>query len=68
MSLFLSCQANYRQRGVILLNNIAMGDWIKIINMAFNTRFHFKQNSKIPILGLSPASNCIGLHYNYYFP
>lgn len=41
MSLFLSCQANYRQRGVILLNNIAMGDWIKIINMAFNTRFSF---------------------------
>lgn len=41
MALFLSCQANYRQKGIILLNNIAMGDWIKIINMAFNTCFLF---------------------------
>lgn len=41
MALFLSCQANYRQKGIILLNNIAMGDWIKIINMAFNACFLF---------------------------
>lgn len=37
MTSFLSCQANYRKEEVILLDNTAMGDWIKIINMAFNT-------------------------------
>lgn len=36
MTFFLSCQASYaKNKEVILFNNTAMGDWIKIINMAF---------------------------------
>lgn len=41
MSLFLSCQARYARGGASLLNYIADGDGIKIINITFNIWFQF---------------------------
>lgn len=59
ISLLLSCQDYYRQGGVILLNDIAVGDGIKIINMTFNTFFVLKKTVKFQF------SDCLLLVLDY---